>query len=322
MLNTIKNLINQKKDFLEAAEIIFEDGLGNELDDLIILGEDAMDITENEDSVELDEDSSTEDSAATEEPVAEPKNEPNDDNSDITDSPIEDTVVPAENDTNDDLLNSPVDDDTPTATTEPTEAEETPMPLPGDDTLPEPVSNVTGEPVADDGILSMEIDMGSNTPKDILPVPPAGAVDAVVSDDIMDQRIDSGFGEDEVTQPIVDNSSENDIVEEDVSEDLLSEAISLGDEPASTEAPAETAPAEDTTSAEASVEEPAADASTDVAPAEEDTPVTAAVKDKVAEADAAVEVGNPEDAKAELMKKLSNITKNIEDAKNAIMKSI
>ena len=38
MLNTIKGMILQKKEFQEAASIIFEDGVGN-LDDQIVLGE-------------------------------------------------------------------------------------------------------------------------------------------------------------------------------------------------------------------------------------------------------------------------------------------
>ena len=60
------------------------------------------------------------------------------------------------------------------------------------------------EEVEDIDLLSVEIDLTSNTPVDVLPVPPGSAADAVVDDDIMNQRIDSGFGgEDE--QPSMDN---------------------------------------------------------------------------------------------------------------------
>ena len=41
MLKNIKNLIMQKQEFLESASAIFEDGSGMNLDDVIVLSEDA-----------------------------------------------------------------------------------------------------------------------------------------------------------------------------------------------------------------------------------------------------------------------------------------
>lgn len=60
------------------------------------------------------------------------------------------------------------------------------------------------EEIEDTDLLSVEIDLTSNTPVDVLPVPPGSAADAVVDDDIMNQRIDSGFGGEE-EQPSMDN---------------------------------------------------------------------------------------------------------------------
>ena len=108
--------------------------------------------------------------------------------------------------------------------------------------LPEPIGAQTGEPakLGDDDLLSQEIDLGTNTPKDTLPVPPAGASDAVVDDNLLDQPIDSGFGaeptptatdvEDILDQPIdnpdpVNNPAANGPAEDSGSGDILSEPI-------------------------------------------------------------------------------------------------
>ena len=41
MLKNVKAMILEKKEYLEAAQIIFEDATGSNIDDLIILGESA-----------------------------------------------------------------------------------------------------------------------------------------------------------------------------------------------------------------------------------------------------------------------------------------
>lgn len=489
MLNMIKNMINQKQDFLEAAELILENGM-DELDDEIILGESTI-FNESEDDIQLEgEDSENElEKPAENDGNNESENPTDNTDGDIMDEPIvddglgeEDTPVPTEN--NDDIMNDNVDSPIePEPTTEP---EENPLPIPGDDNLPEPVSNVTGEPVADDGILNMEIDLGSNTPNDILPIPPANAGDAVVEDNILNQRIDSGFGEsndvakeviqdddlgeltidskkvsaDEVPEHIRKKGEElmnknknlkentddllNESIDGDVNEfnekvvklnnlpeeakevlkriiieeikkaptikfddidkvdnkgtktenvdfeefdekvikvksdafknlsgktkalvseiikskkpisiedlkgdlgvelgaddgrkpieptkilikitesndDLLSEAITIAD-------PDENSTSNEPSSEETSTDNTIEDSSVTEEVPVEDTPkdneVTAAVKDKVAEVDSPAYDGNTSDAKEELMKKLSNITKNLEDAKRAVMSAI
>ena len=319
MLNTIKNLINSKKAYVEATQLILEN---DELDDSIVLDE------------------------KPEEPeVQEPK----------TDEP--EVQSPVETDADENIE----DEDGIGAGGEPKPAEgegdvpaETPLPLPGTEELPAPAE---GDDKAD--ILNVEIDLATNTQTDVLPVPPANASDAIVGDDFMNQAIDSGFGDEEEKPPIettmdimadpVDEpaaeepkgeETENIMdapVEEKVEGDAqiqkhienleqknkenmaestddenapFTEAISLGDE-----TPAE-APAEGDATAPDAAEAPAE--------GEEENPVTAAVKDKV---DEITSEEQPEQmsvgaSKEELMKKLSSLTKSIEDAKNLVMSGI
>lgn len=201
MLNMIKNMINQKQDFMEAADLLLENGM-DELDDAIILNEGTI-FNESEEDIQLEgEDSENE----LEKPAENDDNnkDENPTDGDMMDEPIVDDGLDGNPDTppaedNNDILNDDIDAPVePEPTTGP---EEKPLPLPGADDLPEPVSNVTGEPAADDGLLSMELDLGSNTPNDMLPLPPKDAASTVAGDDILDQRIDSGFGgEDDVTE--------------------------------------------------------------------------------------------------------------------------
>ena len=88
------------------------------------------------------------------------------------------------------------------------------------------------------------------------------------------------------------------------------EAITLGDGDTTSDAPA------DTNSTDSVDSDTTSDAPADT-PAENE--VTAAVRDKVAEADSGNE---PTTSKDELLKKLGNITKSLEDAKRAVMNSI
>lgn len=190
MLNGIKNLINSKKEFTEAADLILEGtSLASKLDDTIVLGEESEpEIPEEElnEGNEEEKETSTEGENEEETP-SEPEN--------IEDSLIEDTPAePAPVD--DDVLNSSIDG-----------SEEQPMPLPGND-LPTPVGKQTGEPINDTDILSTEIDLGSNTMKDVLPVPPGNAPEAV-NDDILNQRIDDGFGDENDPGPSTEETPEN-----------------------------------------------------------------------------------------------------------------
>lgn len=105
----------------------------------------------------------------------------------------------------------------------------------------------------------------------------------------------------------------------DMQQKAFTEEISIGGD--------DSAPADDTT--EAPAEDASTDVSTDSAPAEdtsseEESPVTTAVKDKVAESDSAdaITTATGASSQQEIMNKLSNITKNLEDVKKSIMQSI
>ena len=192
MLNGIKAMINEKKEFTEAADLLLEEtSLIGKLDDSIVLGEAVDD--EPEEKPEQDEEKKEEPEATGEEnddEGEEPKEV-----EDIENAPIEDEPVAAGSNEND-ILNAPIDG-----------SDETPMNLPGDD-LPTPVGKQTGEPIEDADILSTEIDLGSNTMKDVLPVPPGNAPEAV-NDDVLNQRIDDGFGGGEEPGPSTEENPDN-----------------------------------------------------------------------------------------------------------------
>ena len=320
MLNTIKNLINSKKAYVEATNLILEN---DELDDSIVLSEEP------------------------EEPeIQEPKtDEPE------VQSPVEPEGIEADKNIE--------DEDGIGAGGEPKPADgeaeapaETPLPLPGTEELPAPAG---GDDTAD--ILTAEIDLATNTQTDVLPVPPANASDAIVGDDFMTQTVDSGFGGEEEKPPIdtttdimndpidepTPSEEETEVEEDDIMKEAVddtkiqkhteelqqknkegmaestedenapfTEAISIGDETPA-EAPAE---GDNNTAPDASAEAPAE--------GEEENPVTAAVKDKV---DEITSEEQPEQmsvgaSKEEIMKKLSSLTKSIEDTKNLVMSGI
>jgi hypothetical protein len=381
MLNGIKQMIQQKKAFNEAASLILEDtAIGGKLDDSIILGEEAEEVPAMDPEIEEAKDDAKEEPEEKPSEEEMPTPEPGDD------TPIEDQKIDdSEDNKSDDILDSDIEE----PSSEPAPAEE-PMPIPGDDSLPEPVGKQTGEPIDDmNDILSAEIDLGSNTMKDVLPIPPANAPEAVAGDDILNQRIDSGFGDEDTpnTGDVPSEPAENDILDapiegeikpenpeepskesndEDLklegkyAEDLfgnlnpdsplfegldeeskkkmienikkynqgkkvdgdglLQEGITIGGADATTDDSA-SAPAEGGTDP-APADDGSVDVSSEPAPTEEN-PVTAAVKDKVAEADADSSTDvSPEASKDELLKKLGNITKSLEDAKRAVMNSI
>ena len=227
-----------------------------------------------------------------------------------TDDVSEDAETPEENDDSDDIMSTDISDDSENDNddveddVEPESSEDDILDAPIDDGSSDDFDNInlvgrqTGEPIelSDDDILSVTIDLKSNTVTDVLPVPPDNAGEAI-SDDVLSTRVDSGF--------------EDDSSYKGESTSFL-EGISLsgGDDAAND-----------------SADEPAVD---DNSPADENE-VTSAVKDKVAEAepdDEPIDDGSGEDmggsssAKEELMKKLSSITKSLEDAKNAVLKSM
>lgn len=201
MLNSIKGMIKEKTDFLEAAAIIYEDGSGTNLDDQIVLGEDkdTPDPTEN---IEGDIDTPEKD---TDDDHDDDSKEDDDSNTgnveDISDMPINDGPVKNDEEPQDDLLDGKID------------GSDQPMPLPGSD-LPDPVGAQTGEPInPDNDILNAEIDLGSNTLKDVLPVPPANAGEAIADNDSDTQHVDSGFGGDNTDPASPIPNSEPGVVE-------------------------------------------------------------------------------------------------------------
>lgn len=170
MLDMIKELINEKKEFAESAKIIFEDATDFDFQDAIILGEEAEDdtITEDEDETSIDENDS--DDSTSEENIDDAGIEPSEDS-----TPEEN---PDEEDNND-IMNLSIDDD-----------------------LPDIAGKQTGEPIADsdDDILNVQIDLRSNTMMDALPIPPVGAGSAIPDDGdalTTSTKVDSGFGDDE-----------------------------------------------------------------------------------------------------------------------------
>lgn len=95
--------------------------------------------------------------------------------------------------------------------------------------------------------------------------------------------------------------------------DKFVEAISIGDAPAADEGTTDQPPVDDT----------ATDVSTDAAPTDQpvDNAVTAAVKDKLGEMNSADTEPNPAASKEAILKKLTNLTKTIEDTKNLVIDS-
>lgn len=309
MLNNIKSMIKEKTEFLEAAALIYEDGSGTNLDDIIVLGEESSDdevgfeIDEKDNVHENDEENET---SKEKDENDEDDNNTSDEKEDIMDTPIndedntDDAPIPTNDGNDDDVMDTPIDQ---------------PMPLPGDD-LPTPVGAQTGEPINSmDDILNVEIDLGSNTVKDILPVPPANASEALTGDNPQ-QHVDSGFGGD-TSQT---STEETDLIDTPVGEssvDIISsfmngynfnEAITIGDEPA----------AEDAAKDDSSTDIPAEETDT----AADESEVTAAVRDKVSEADTDTPAGSSPNSKEDLLKKLGSITKSLEDAKKAVMNTI
>lgn len=205
MLEAIKSMIKQKGDFLEAANVIFEDTVNSDLDDLIILGEseeddlDSGDIETEGDDIDVNEmDEGKDDEVEDGEDTIDDDNDDGDIRDDTVDDEPEDDDASGQDggsDDSDDMLDSSIDDE-----------------------LPTPVGAQTGEPINDniDDLLSMEIDLKSNTPKDLLPIPPANAGEAVPGDDILDQRVDSGYGEE---------SEDPENLEEETADDILDESF-------------------------------------------------------------------------------------------------
>lgn len=459
MLSTIKNMIKEKTSFLEAANIIFEDGSGRNLDDQIILGEEtdtSSQESDNKDYVESksiktiatnklpkeaqnilmdavakkiksaptvsldmldDMDGDEDDSEVKKESVEfecftegfkliklksslfkdaseETKNkineiikskvpislseleakassplendgdgkkpieptkilititegtEENDDEEELDNEPTEeptsdkddllDSEVDSEPETNpehkDDLLDSEVDANPADEGQQPNTGIDE-IPNQPDLGIPTPMGAQTGEPINPlDDIANVEIDLGSNTMKDTLPIPPTGASGVVPEDENNpSQHVDSGFGG---NQSDVNNNlgtgADPSYLEKYFSSiglgsQLYQEAITLADNDE------ESNNSNDNSDSTPSENNDNAPKETSKEPAEE-SPVTSAVKDKISDSEEEIDsfsdidedISSEEgsEAKIEILKKLGSITKNIEDAKKAVMNSI
>ena len=203
MLSEIKALINKKRDFLETAEMLYEDITGIPDDDLIYYAE--------EDELP-DDDTDTDDMESDD--IEEPSEEPDD----LMDTSIDDDAAepePAEPevDTNDDLMNTPIDS------------------VPGEG---EP--SVDMEPSTDDidDLLSVSINLSSNTLSDVLPVPPMNAADAIADDtgdDLMSSQIDDGYDSDVEPEDVPADTGDTEIDDgAQGSDDILDEPIGEPDE--------------------------------------------------------------------------------------------
>ena len=326
MLNGIKAMIKEKQEFLEASQMILEDAMDLDMDDSIVLGEEAEDDEDNNDNLTGEENGSEENIIKPDEEEPTLPEEPTADPVDHVDEPL-DPVTDKNND------------------------------------LPTPVGAQTGLPITGDeeDILDATVDLKTNTLNDVLPIPPANANEAIAGedDDILSQKVDSGFGgetnetEEEPTLPEEPTADPVDHVDEPLEEpvdepavlenteedeysyDKFLEAIELG-------GPKEEPKQDDTTEDATATEQPsentdpnaAPDAGMDdtstTEPTAEESPVTSAVKDKVAEAETPVEPdgvdisGDNENKSTndEIFKKLSSLTKNIEDAKKLVLDSM
>ena len=321
MISAIRAMIARKQEFIESAKVIYEDVMESEIDDLIIL---EADEEPKETPKENEETPKEEEKDLLSEPIS--SGEEKDTKEDLEDGEVDNGGI-------DNLLNEPIGGD-----------------VGGDDMGENPFE----EPPQDDNIediLDVSIDLKSNTIKDVLPVPPENAGEAI-NDDILNSRISSGFEDDDTTPSQEDDipSEEDDIVpaeekdilnskigetedvkdqeespEEmgesfDILNSLLNEAITLdGEEGGGETPPAETAPAEPATQ------------TTDAPPdTGGDNAVTAAVKDKVSEVqtvDPTPDVtttpnpGGVEGAKV-VHDQLSKVTMEIEKAKKAIVDNL
>ena len=313
MLNTIKSMIQQKKSFQEASDLIMEDVNIFGISDSVVFGEDVDndndDDNNEENSNNLNNNIETSD-----------ENNMDDESNDIS-----------QNNTDNSILDNPIEDDKE-------------LPIPGNnELLPNPTDNNINNRSDDyNDILSADIDLTSNTMKDILPVPPSNAGDSVVSNDTVNQHIDSGFGNENDDQQSSNQVLTNDILDVNIDEipsntsnnisvNAMSEAITVGDdnsEDSSQSSDNSTETAEDkpetTEQTPETTEEEPGDTTEEpkVEDNNEESPVTSAVKDKIAEMDIEDDIASKDSSKDELLKKLGNITKSLEDAKKAVMNSM
>lgn len=163
MLESIKSIINKKEEFLESAQIIYEDAI----DDIENY------ITSNDNQPVVESNESGDDPTKTEDTTPEPAkdNDGKDNDDDIKDDDKDDLDIMSTDINNPDAL-------TPQST----------------DIFDTKLNDIVDSKDDDSDIFNVSIDIKTNTLTDILPVPPMNAGDAV-ADDIMNTNIGDGFSE-------------------------------------------------------------------------------------------------------------------------------
>ena len=352
MLKTILGILKNKAEFLESAEMLLDNVRNEDLDSYIILGE----ATENdtpkeedskEDTVDVtddkNEDSDTEEKSKDdkEDKSSEDINEP--DPSVEKPTPIEDTEAPMNEEPPAGLDNPDPMSSLDSAPISKEEELQDIMQI----TIDLSTNNMTDvvpvtPPAASDAIVTDTLTPANN--------PDATNIDT--KDSIMDTELDSSIGEpptDTESKPVDDsddlmntsiedtpiedmpneeNSNEEnpedvtskeenpEVKEEDVNEEDILEAVSFG--------------ADDSTEDTATEDTGDSASNDDTPPDKKNNEVTDAVLDKVAEADAPADTNDETsmedissssggDKSADLLKKLSDITNNIESTKKMII---
>lgn len=360
MLNNIKSLILEKKEFQEAASILMEDATNN-VEDLIVLNEDSeFKNKEEEDKEKKDKKKEDSENKPKTESTFYEKDEVMEEDS----SDDEEIIDESPYDENDDME---LDDDSSEDENEidmgdTDDSSEDDFDSDNDDTIEDPNLLGSGDNGNDiDDIMHIEIDLSTNTVSDVLPRSPKDA-SSVVNDDTMSIGVDDSPVEPESDDSSSDSSSEFDDIDldeepseeetdtdekddveesfelEDDLDDFFSEAIDIGgsDDSSDNNTPPDEKAAEDNTVTSAVKdkvneannssdnnsndditfdEEPGDDSSNDNFDIDYgDSDPNAGTEDTSS--------GGDEDVKSMVIKKLSNITKALEDAKNSVLSHV
>lgn len=359
MLNNIKQMINEKAAMLEAADIILDSTDLDDAIVLGEAGDDTDELTDTEGTANINEDDDEDEKDNEEKEDDDSEDDEDKGGEDLLNSKLDDEepTEPAEpvsqptSTPENDLLNSPIDGDsipTPVGaqTGEPVDPTDDILSMSIDmrsntlnDTLPVPPSNAVDSIMSTSISNNMRIDSGfggssvddplMNTPIDgspsdtIMNTPIGDKPDEISEDD--DLAVDSdlsstmdaaasaatgGFGESAGITESLNNLQSNMVA----LHSIFSEAISIGGDDKNDDS-------------DSGGDVPADEKSDDTSDSdkEDENTVTSAVRDKVSEADTdsfttdtGSEGPSAADAKA-LFQKLSTITKNVEDAKSALM---
>lgn len=313
MLKKLHDIISRKADFFESAKMLFESVINEDIDNFIVL-----------EAAKEEEPEVVEDPANVQVPESELDPETEVENSEVNSRENEGMLK------SDDTLTNNVPED----------FENTPMNPDESDT----VTSSKAEELAD--LMQITFDLTSNTMADVIPITPKGAAEAIDSNTLapMDSNLSSSDPEDpgeaEPEDPEVDdkddfdntplNPDEAEIIEEpkkdeesgeEDDDEKLKESFSIYE--------AVTFGSDDPAEKESEEEKP--EENSEEAPDKKNA-ITNAVLDKVAEseepavedpvADASKEDNGSGTKPADILKKLSTITDNIEATKKMILNNL